>query len=480
MAFESDSSNSETSYDYYSIYDLDIEPENEYCKDGFMKIPENAVIAERYTVIQKLGWGHGGVVFLCRDKTENSYKALKVFKSHRFYRQEFKDEVKILEKIYSVSDGLYTVRLLDHFKIVGEYGSHTCAIYELLGVSLYEIMKYYKFKGLPLQLCKFISIQILQALAYFHENCGIFIGDVRLKNILLQMTAAQLNSLEENGIIREKLDLAVFKHTNTPYKILNKVLGCNFPIDNPNKPKKSKPKPKKSQKSSRKTLKELNKLGLINEEFLIKFINLGSACELSENCIREIPSLNYRPPEILLKMQYTSAIDMWSLGCLLFELVTGDNLFEPIKGKGYKKEDDLFAQMIEMLGQIPLEFLKESAVFARYFEEDGRLRCVKMLRDWPLKFVLIEKYGIVHDEAEALADFFKQLLSYVPSQRISARDALKHPWLKMASKDDFYIPKDKLNNITKLLEEREKKYWETCLKGHDYVFPGPLSLQIYK
>ena len=41
--------------DHYNIYDLDSEPENEYCEGGFMKLPDNVVIAERYEIIQKLG-----------------------------------------------------------------------------------------------------------------------------------------------------------------------------------------------------------------------------------------------------------------------------------------------------------------------------------------------------------------------------------------------------------------------------------------
>jgi dual specificity tyrosine-phosphorylation-regulated kinase 1 len=40
-----------------------------------------------------------------------------------------------------------------------------------------------------------------------------------------------------------------------------------------------------------------------------------------------IQSRFYRSPEVLLQIPYTQAIDMWSLGCILFELHTGDPLF---------------------------------------------------------------------------------------------------------------------------------------------------------
>ena len=428
------------------------------------------MIASKYDIVQKLGWGHGGIIYLCKDITLNTYKALKIFKSHKFYRQEFKDEVKILEKIHATSDGRYTVKLLDHFKIKGkENESHVCAVYELLGVSLYEILKFYKFSGFPLPLCRFIIKEVLEALVIYHNTCGIFIGDIRAKNILLKLTSAQLNSIEEKGIMTEKLDFAVFKHTNTPHHILNQVLGCNFSIDTQKNPKKGKQKNRKAG-NSRDILKQMSKLGLINEEFLIKFINLGSANELSENCIREIPTLNYRCPEILLKMIYTSAIDMWSVGCLLFELVTGYFLFEPIKNKGYKKEDDLFAQMIEHLGDLPLDFIKKSTVFNRHFNVEGKLKHIKMLRKWPLKYLLIERHGIIPEEAEPLAEFLKCFLTYDPSQRITAVQALQHPWLNMKSRDKTMIPKEKMKDINIAVENREKKFWEACLTNHEYAF----------
>jgi serine/threonine-protein kinase SRPK3 len=44
---------------------------------------------------------------------------------------------------------------------------------------------------------------------------------------------------------------------------------------------------------------------------------------------------------------------MWSLACTVFELVTGDFLFEPRKGKNYKKNDDHLALITELIGECP-------------------------------------------------------------------------------------------------------------------------------
>jgi serine/threonine-protein kinase SRPK3 len=44
---------------------------------------------------------------------------------------------------------------------------------------------------------------------------------------------------------------------------------------------------------------------------------------------------------------------MWSFACMIFEMATGDFLFEPRKGKTYRKNDDHLAQMMELLGRMP-------------------------------------------------------------------------------------------------------------------------------
>ncbi|KAG8690440.1 dual specificity protein kinase yak1, partial [Ceratobasidium sp. 395] len=59
----------------------------------------------------------------------------------------------------------------------------------------------------------------------------------------------------------------------------------------------------------------------------IKVIDFGSACHERQTVYTYIQSRFYRSPEVLLGMSYTSAIDMWSLGCIAVELFLGLPLF---------------------------------------------------------------------------------------------------------------------------------------------------------
>ena len=56
----------------------------------------------------------------------------------------------------------------------------------------------------------------------------------------------------------------------------------------------------------------------------IKVIDLGSSCFLSDNLNLYVQSRSYRSPEVILGLPYDQKIDIWSLGCILAELYTGE------------------------------------------------------------------------------------------------------------------------------------------------------------
>jgi len=59
----------------------------------------------------------------------------------------------------------------------------------------------------------------------------------------------------------------------------------------------------------------------------IKIIDFGSSCFGDKRVYTYIQSRFYRSPEVIFGLEYSTAIDMWSFGCVLFELYTGDPLF---------------------------------------------------------------------------------------------------------------------------------------------------------
>lgn len=91
----------------------------------------------------------------------------------------------------------------------------------------------------------------------------------------------------------------------------------------------------------------------IDDGVQVKIVDLGNACWTYHHFTPQIQTRQYRSPEVIIGAEYGCSADIWSLACMIFELVTGDFLFEPRKGDNYDKNDDHLAQMIELLGQMP-------------------------------------------------------------------------------------------------------------------------------
>lgn len=79
----------------------------------------------------------------------------------------------------------------------------------------------------------------------------------------------------------------------------------------------------------------------------IKVIDFGSSCFEHEKLYNYIQSRFYRAPEILLGLTYTCAIDTWSLGCVLVELLTGEPLFPG------QSEAEMISGMCKTIGSPP-------------------------------------------------------------------------------------------------------------------------------
>ncbi len=59
----------------------------------------------------------------------------------------------------------------------------------------------------------------------------------------------------------------------------------------------------------------------------VKVIDFGSSCRSNKRMYSYIQSRFYRSPEVMLGLPYAVSIDMWSLGCILAEMHTGEPLF---------------------------------------------------------------------------------------------------------------------------------------------------------
>eukprot|EP00873_Tetraselmis_striata_P021100 jgi/Tetstr1/441364/TSEL_029613.t1 len=161
-----------------------------------------------------------------------------------------------------------------------------------------------------------------------------------------------------------------------------------------------------------------------------KIVDFGNACWTHKQLTCDIQTRQYRCPEAIMGAKYSTPVDIWSVACMVFELVTGDLLFEPRSGERYSRDEDHLALCSELLGRIPKKVALSGKYSKEFFNRQGELRNIKRLRFWAMDEVLQEKYHMERDEAKELASFLVPMLDFVPQKRATAAECLMHPWLQ--------------------------------------------------
>lgn len=151
----------------------------------------------------------------------------------------------------------------------------------------------------------------------------------------------------------------------------------------------------------------------------------------------------------------------------IFELLTGDYLFDPQPGAKYDKDDDHVAQIMELLGEMPKSLALSGKYSHDMFNRRGELRHIQRLRFWPLMSVLKEKYLMDPEEAELLSSFLMPMLHYYPDSRATAAELVKHPWL------DGVVVQGDLEMAQRLHEQKGKSKAKDPVPIDDIIKLGP-------
>ncbi|RLN63220.1 hypothetical protein BBJ29_005778 [Phytophthora kernoviae] len=157
----------------------------------------------------------------------------------------------------------------------------------------------------------------------------------------------------------------------------------------------------------------------------IKVIDFGSACFVTDELTSYVQSRSYRAPEVILGLLYDQKIDLWSLGCVIAEMFTGEVLFRN------DSEQTLLARIMTTIGPIPAsllvarEELQSQLIDTGLFTVDQAGNGVLAAR---LHLPPLEE-AVPTKDLEFL-EFLRALLQIDPTHRLSARQALAHPWLQ--------------------------------------------------
>ncbi|KAG5642041.1 hypothetical protein DXG03_003739 [Asterophora parasitica] len=176
---------------------------------------------------------------------------------------------------------------------------------------------------------------------------------------------------------------------------------------------------------------------LVNEQkTVLKLCDLGSASDASENDIT--------PYLVILGVPYDPSLDIWSIGCTLYELYTGKILFPG------RSNNQMLLLMMELKGRFNSKMIKKAKFGDMYFDEMGgfesvetdrvtgagvvrKVHIAKPSRDLRARIMPPASAKLKDDENKILLSFVDLLdkcLALDPARRITPREALAHPFVR--------------------------------------------------
>ena len=344
------------------------------------------IVAGQYLVNSELGSAAFSTAYRCTDLNSDTTGTgefldevcLKVIKNNKDFFDQSLDEIKILELLRQT--GKCHEKFIVEMKTFFYYREHLIIVTELLRQNLFEFGKFIidndEEPYFTLKRLSYMTRQCLLALEFVH-GLGLVHSDIKPENILLSSYSRAM----------------------------------------------------------------------------IKVIDFGSSCYLTDRQSSYIQSRSYRAPEVVLGLPYNGKIDMWSLGCVVCEMFTGEVTFQ----------NDSVVSMLSRIeaicGAFPRRMIAQGRQSGRFFTKSGLLYELvesdekvsnpnyqiddeQGLFDvfQPKRTTIAARLGFDPDELERgdqtesfeqslFVDFCKSMLVINPDGRLSAAEALEHPWI---------------------------------------------------
>jgi len=300
---------------------------DEYISDDESTVNlESQILNNRYICLMFLSNGSFSSVWLVYDIIDFNLKSAKIF-----YKSpdEFNNEKQIFEKLDTCNKNI--VKCIDIF----EEDGLMVIVTELLGISLLDIINDMNSNNYTLFTpnIKYIFYQILNGMNELHSK-GVIHADIKPDNILLNILPNNIKIVSE---FISKLN--IFDVYN---QIQSQLMPEDFELFNRNKKKMVKRKIKqKTYKLIRDYLfkkidfSNIQKLErnydvdrILEHKFIIKIIDFSNS-ELEDHISQnELYIRCYRPLENIINIDYNKKSEIWAIGCLFYEMITGLPLFQ--------------------------------------------------------------------------------------------------------------------------------------------------------
>ena len=375
-------------------------------------------IMNKYNIIEEIGRGGYSIVWLGFNIQDNNYYAIKVQNSDDF--EEGKDEIKIIKKLNHKN----ITKLVDYFveerfdenEILQKY---MCSVYELCCGNLDGLARKGKYKnGYPQDIVFKFYNQIYEGLDYLHNKLKVFHGDIKPDNILLK----GINN-------RDKVLIDFYKkqNFNEKYSKIKKMYWLEKGNKLTNiKRMKQETKIKIRKSVHKKIIDDMKSLDINennkyfcdqqyfeNPELIIT--DFGNYCPDEEQFNESFGTTYYQAPEILLKGDCTKKVDIWALGCTLYELLKGKILFEPSETENQTERQNHLEKMINHCGNFNENFLRKCELKRKFFDKKMRLLNADTTNKETIELFLNKNLNI--ENKEIWVNLLNRMIKLTPKER---------------------------------------------------------------
>lgn len=191
---------------------------------------------------------------------------------------------------------------------------------------------------------------------------------------------------------------------------------------------------------------------------MLKICDLGTAIDRSDAATASneitpyLVSRFYRAPEIILGIPYDYAVDMWSIGCTLYELYTGKILFTG------ESNNQMLKNIQEIRGKLNYKYYRRGELWYQHFDEKGNFRSIerdkitdvmreKIISAFPqsnqIRDRLVKASSGLSEaqnrEMNHFIDLLERCLALNPEKRLQPAEALRHPFFNALQKQQSRV-----------------------------------------
>lgn len=339
---------------------------------------------------KKLGEGAFANVYLANYN--NKQVALKIPKNNITKAKADEYAINEIHILNNFTNSIYIVNLI-HYEISNTKNN---IVVELLGNELHSVLKLFKEnkQTLPLYIVKHFTKQILYGLVEMSQR-NILHNDLKPENILFTQPLGHLFTRTKDKtchLIAFYIKTNVYAHATIFYHVLQELVLSQASI----------------------------KISDFGNAFSAEL-----ATQYKEEFTHARPTRHYVSPEILLRSPFWLPADMWSVGCIVYEMLTNSVLFDPVRSNNMGINSAHLASIVETFGTFTEIHLQHAKKRKRYFYGTTH-KFNYLIKKNSGMLELLHSYNHGHNEY----NFLRPLFDYNTNTRITPATCLLSSWLK--------------------------------------------------